>query len=181
MLCFRPFYQCISNIMLCFRPFYRTQQLIVSRPNNHTNVSHMLPPPAVGEDIYTNMFDRQFLHDVSLTGFEIKPFLNDVILTLAREWSCTMNFDTPICRFTAWELGNIETGDICVHQCTHRAWKLSEHFIHGKVNIFLKIKISSKSIQSVFSHLHLPISSYAIYFWYEYSFELFVDIRNSSF
>lgn len=47
-----------------FGPFYRTEQLIITRPNNHTNVVHKNPPPSVDTVNYTSIFDKEFLHMV---------------------------------------------------------------------------------------------------------------------
>ena len=51
---------------LFFSPFYRTEQLIISRPNNDTKYKHMLPPPAPTTAYlnYSNLLDKAFLHMV---------------------------------------------------------------------------------------------------------------------
>lgn len=48
------------------RPFYRTEQLIITRSNNHTNVVHKNPPPSVDTVNYTSIFDKEFLHMVKI-------------------------------------------------------------------------------------------------------------------
>ncbi|XP_069106918.1 NPC intracellular cholesterol transporter 1-like, partial [Argopecten irradians] len=45
-----------------FSPFYRTEQLIITRPNNNSYVSHKLPPPSIAYTNYSNLFDKEFLH-----------------------------------------------------------------------------------------------------------------------
>ncbi|CAC5359870.1 unnamed protein product [Mytilus coruscus] len=45
-----------------FGPFYRTEQLIVTRPNNNTIVKHKNPGSLVSYTNYTSLFDKEFLH-----------------------------------------------------------------------------------------------------------------------
>ncbi|XP_063417438.1 NPC intracellular cholesterol transporter 1-like [Mytilus trossulus] len=45
-----------------FGPFYRTEQLIVTRPNNNTIVKHKNPGSIVSYTDYTSLFDKDFLH-----------------------------------------------------------------------------------------------------------------------
>lgn len=47
-----------------FRPFYRTEMIIVTRPGNHSDVVHDLPPPSVGKMNFTPIFDLDFMHQV---------------------------------------------------------------------------------------------------------------------
>ncbi|XP_061187964.1 NPC intracellular cholesterol transporter 1-like [Saccostrea echinata] len=44
------------------RPIYRQEQVVVTRPNNHTVVTHRLPPPSDECMNYTSLFDKSFLH-----------------------------------------------------------------------------------------------------------------------
>ena len=62
---FQKQWQYIFN-SLFFSPFYRTEQLIISRPNNDTKYKHMLPPPAPSAAYlnYSNLLDKAFLHMV---------------------------------------------------------------------------------------------------------------------
>ncbi|KAL3891662.1 hypothetical protein ACJMK2_003914 [Sinanodonta woodiana] len=47
-----------------FAPFFRTEQVIISRPNNNTQVVHPLPPPS-GDDMYFScLFDKDFMKEV---------------------------------------------------------------------------------------------------------------------
>ncbi|XP_076084000.1 NPC intracellular cholesterol transporter 1-like isoform X2 [Mytilus galloprovincialis] len=47
-----------------FGPFYRIEQLVITRPNNHSKYRHPLPPPAPSTAYvnYSNLFDKEFLH-----------------------------------------------------------------------------------------------------------------------
>ncbi|XP_033726498.1 NPC intracellular cholesterol transporter 1-like isoform X1 [Pecten maximus] len=47
-----------------FGPFYRTEQLIITRPNNNSYVNHKLPPPSIAYTNYSNLFDNAFLHQL---------------------------------------------------------------------------------------------------------------------
>jgi len=47
-----------------FGPFYRTEQLIITRPNNHKLVQHDLPPPSVDHIYFSSLFDKEFMHQV---------------------------------------------------------------------------------------------------------------------
>ena len=51
---------------ILFRPFYRTEQLIVTRPHNTTQVRHQNPGTIITYTNFTSLFDKQFLHDVSM-------------------------------------------------------------------------------------------------------------------
>lgn len=47
------------------RPFYRTQQLIITRPENASGVRHEVPGINYGiYRNYTSIFDKSFLHKV---------------------------------------------------------------------------------------------------------------------
>lgn len=49
------------------RPFYRTQQLIITRPENASGVRHEVPGITYGVyQNYTSIFNKTFLHKVSL-------------------------------------------------------------------------------------------------------------------
>lgn len=56
------------NLFMTFsRPFYRTQQLIITRPENASGVRHEVPGINYGiYRNYTSIFDKSFLHKVSL-------------------------------------------------------------------------------------------------------------------
>ncbi|XP_062596321.1 NPC intracellular cholesterol transporter 1-like [Saccostrea cucullata] len=44
------------------RPIYRQEQVVITRPHNHTVVRHYLPPPSNDLMNYTSLFDKSFLH-----------------------------------------------------------------------------------------------------------------------
>jgi len=48
-----------------FRPFYRTEQLIITRPNNHTLTQHANPPPSLDYTYFSSLFDKEFMHQVN--------------------------------------------------------------------------------------------------------------------
>ncbi|XP_076457250.1 NPC intracellular cholesterol transporter 1-like [Babylonia areolata] len=47
-----------------FAPFYRTEQLIITRTGNHSDIVHKNPPPATTKTIFHPIFDKEFLHQV---------------------------------------------------------------------------------------------------------------------
>lgn len=47
-----------------FVPFYRTEQLVITRPNNYTLFPHKNPPPSTESTNYSSLFDKAFLHEV---------------------------------------------------------------------------------------------------------------------
>ncbi|KAL4217752.1 NPC intracellular cholesterol transporter 1 [Mactra antiquata] len=47
-----------------FGPFYRTEQLIITRPHNHSKVIHPYPPPSIDSIPFSSLFDKQFMHEV---------------------------------------------------------------------------------------------------------------------
>lgn len=48
-----------------YSPFYRTQQVIITRPENTTGVIHELPGATAGlYQNYTSIFNKTFLHKV---------------------------------------------------------------------------------------------------------------------
>lgn len=73
------------------KSFYKVKKLVITRPNNHTKISHELPGPTQRYVNYTALFDKTFLHMLLNLQLEIESLkatyknkavsLHDVCLT----------------------------------------------------------------------------------------------------
>ena len=54
------------TFIFIFRPFYRTEMVIVTRPGNHSDIVHNLPPPSAEQMNFNPIFDLDFMHQVIL-------------------------------------------------------------------------------------------------------------------
>ncbi|KAK3578412.1 hypothetical protein CHS0354_035612 [Potamilus streckersoni] len=69
-----------------FVPFFRTEQVIISRPNNNTQVEHPLPPPSAENMNFSCLFDKDFMKEVLALQNNISSLVasyNDEKVTLS--------------------------------------------------------------------------------------------------
>lgn len=118
-----------------FGPFYRTEQVIISRPNNKTVINHPYPPPSIDSINFSNLFDLDFMHqvlDLQDTIVNIKAEYEGENVTLNDICFKPMAPDYDLCTIESvlqfWQ-NNRTNLDLVVYDEYH-IYDMADHFDH---------------------------------------------------